>query len=84
MAMPGILQQLAKSSPMMGQIKQMMSMVRMARDPQAALSQMMMNNPNMKQAMEIIQKYGGDPMRAMNAVAEQYGVNPQEIMDMLK
>lgn len=84
MAMPGILQQLTKSSPMMGQIKQMMGMVRSAQNPQAMLNQIMMSNPNMKQVMEIVNRYGGDPNKAFQEVARQQGINPQEIMDMLR
>ena len=83
MAVPGILQQLAKNSPMMGQIKQMMSAVRMAQNPQAALSQLAANNPSMKRVMDIVNQYGGDANKAFLAVAEQNGINPQEIMNML-
>lgn len=84
MAMPGILQQLAKSNPMMGQIKQMMGTIQAAQNPQAMLNQMVMANPQMKQVMEIVNQYGGDANRAFQAVAQQRGVNPQEILDMLK
>ena len=84
MAMPGILQQLARSSPMMGQIKQMMGAVRMAQNPQAALNQMLMSNPQMKQVMDIVGQYGGDADKAFRSIAEQNGINPQEIMNMLR
>ena len=84
MAIPGILQQLAKNSPMMGNIKQMMGMVRAAQNPTAMINQLMMNNPNMKQAMDIINQYGGDANRALMEIALQNGINPQEIMDMMK
>ena len=83
MAMPGILQQLAKSSPAMGQIKQMMTAVKSAQNPEAMMKQLMMNNPNMKWVMEIVNQYGGDANKAFYAVAEQHGINPQEIMNML-
>ena len=82
--MPGILQQLTKTSPMMGQIKQMLNMVRGAQNPQAMLNQIMMSNPRMKQVMEIVNQYGGDPDKAFQAVAQQNGINPQEIMNMLR
>ena len=45
---------------------------------------LMMNNPQMKQVMEIVNQHGGDPMKAFRATAEQYGVDPNEIMNMLK
>ena len=84
MAMPGILQQLAKSSPMMGQIKQMIGMIKSAQNPNALLTQMMQSNPQVKQVMDIVQQYGGDANKAFYAIAEQKGINPQEILDMLK
>ena len=43
-----------------------------------------MSNPQMKQVMDIVQKHGGDPMRAFRAEAEARGVDPDEIMGMLK
>ena len=84
MAMPGILQQLAKSSPMMGQIKQMMSLIGGAQDPMGMLSRMMGQNPQLKQAMDAINSAGGDPRRAFYELAQQKGVDPQEILDMMK
>jgi len=82
--MPGILQQLAKANPMMSQIKQMMGMVRSSQNPTAMLNQMAMNNPKLKQVMDLVNQYGGDANKAFMATAEQMGINPQEIIDMFK
>ena len=82
MAIPSILLQLAKNSPRMQQIKQMINTVKMAQNPQAALNQMMMNNPQMKQVMDVINQYGGDPNKALNSLAEQYGISTQDIMNL--
>ena len=68
----------------MGPIKQMMNMVRSAANPQAMLNQMIMNNPQLKQVMDIVQKHGGDPMTAFRAEAQERGVDPDEIMGMLR
>lgn len=84
MAIPGILQQLAKSNPMMEKVKQMMSMVKASQNPQAMLNQLMMSNPNLKQAMDIIQESGGSPATAFYSMADKLGVDPQEIIDMMK
>ena len=84
MALPGILQQLAKSNPMTARIKQMMGMVSGSQNPSAMLNQLAMNNPNLKQVMDFINQNGGDPQKAFYALAEQNGVNPQEILDILK
>lgn len=83
MAIPKVLQQLAKSNPMMERVKQMMQTVKTAQNPNAVLNQMVMSNPQLKQVMDIVQQYGGDPQKAFYALAEQRGVNPQEILDML-
>ena len=71
-------------NPAMGQIKQMISMVRSAQNQKAMINQLMMTNPQMKQVMEIVQKHGGDPMAAFRAEAEARGVDPDEILNMLK
>lgn len=84
MAMPGILQQIAKASPMMQKVKQMMGIVNGSQNPQALLNQMMTNNPQLKQVMDYVQQSGGDPKTAFYSMADKMGVNPQDILDMLK
>ena len=86
MGFPAILQQLNRNGimQMIQPVKQMMNTVRMAQNPQAALNQLVMSNPQMKQVMEIINRHGGDPMRAFRAEAEARGINPQEILDMMR
>ena len=65
-------------------IKQMMQTVRTAANPQAALNMMAMNNPQLKYVMEIVNRHGGDPMAAFKAVAKENGMDPDEILGMLK
>lgn len=84
MAIPSVLLQLAKSSPMMGQIKQMMNTVRMAQNPQATLNSMMMNNPNYRQAMQMINQYGGDVNKALNAKMSEMGITEHDLMELMK
>ena len=81
---PQILQQLNGGLRIPPQIRQMIGMLRSSGNPQAMLMQMMQNNPNVKQAMEIVQQYGGDAEKAFYALAKQKGINPQEILDLLK
>jgi len=81
---PQILQQLNGGLKIPPQIRQMIGMIKTSGNPQAMLMQMMQNNPNIKQAMEIVQQYGGDAEKAFYALAEQKGINPQEILDLLK
>ena len=86
MAIPAILQQLGRNNMIQtaGKIKQMMNMVRSAQDPQAALNMMAMNNPQLKQVMDIVQQYGGDSMAAFKALAKENDMDPDEILNMLK
>ena len=62
----------------------MMGMVNGAQNPQLLINQMMMNNPQLKQVMDIVNKSGGDPKKAFYTLAEQKGVDPNEILNMLK
>ena len=84
MALPQILQQLGGGLRIPPQIRQMISMVKASGNPQAMLNQIMQANPNMKQAMEIVQQYGGDANKAFYALAEQKGIDPNEILNLLK
>ena len=84
--MPVILQQLGRGQMVQtaAKIKQMMGMVKSAANPQQALNMLAMNNPQMKQVMDIVEQYGGDSMKAFRAVAEECGMDPEQILGMLK
>ena len=86
MAIPAILQQLGRNNmlQMLQPVRQMMNTVRAAQNPQAVLSQLAMSNPQMKQVMDIVQKHGGDPMAAFRSEAQARGVDPDEILNMLR
>ena len=59
-------------------------MLRTAQNPQAMLNQMVMNNPKLKEVMDLVNQYGGDPNKALEEVSKQYGVTSQDIYDLLK
>lgn len=42
------------------------------------------NAPQYKQAMEIVRQNDGDAQKAFYALAKQYGIDPQEILKMIK
>ena len=69
--------------PGLNQIKQTMGMIKAAKDPQAALMSMMENHPQMKQVKSIVDQYGGNPMQAFRAMAEENGLDPDEILSMI-
>ena len=68
----------------LNQIRNMMNTVKNAGNPQAMLMNMAQNNPRIKQAMDVINKSGGDPQKAFYALAEQKGVNPEDILSQLR
>ena len=61
-----------------------MQMLRSAGNPQIMLQTMAQNNPQLKQVMDLVQRHGGDAMAAFQAEAQARGVDPNEIMDMLR
>ena len=68
----------------MGQIKNMMNMVKAAQNPQAMMQMMAQQNPKMQQAMNFIQQNGGNAKSAFYKLAEQQGINPDDVLNMLK
>ena len=76
--------QLAKANPMMQNVRQMMGMLNASQNPMAMMNSMVQGNPNLKQVMDFINQSGGDPKKAFYALAEQKGIDPQEILNMLK
>ena len=86
MGIPAILQQLGRNNmaQLAQPVRQMMSMVRTAQNPQEALNMLATRYPELKQVMDIVQKHGGDPMVALRKEAEAAGISPEEIMGMLK
>ena len=78
---PQILQQLGGAqNPMMAMIKQARAAVSCMQNPQAAISQIVQQNPIVNQ---VIKKYGSVD-GAINALCEQKGINPKEFLDALK
>ena len=73
-----------QTNPQIAQVKQMLNTVRSAGNPQAMLNQLIQNNPQMRQVMDIVNQNGGDPKKAFYAMAQQKGVNPDDILSMLK
>ena len=71
-------------SSRLGPIKQMMGMVQAAQNPALALQQMAGNNPQLQQAMQLVQQSGGDARAAFNKLCQERGIDPQQILGMLK
>ena len=66
--------------PHLGQLRQMIGMIKNAGNPQALMQQMMQqNNPAMSQAMQYIKDNGGDPKAACEKLASEKGINLQDL-----
>ena len=66
---------------MLSQAKQMMQAIKSSGNPQALINQMASQNPQINQ---IIQQYGGNPKTAFYKYAEANGVNPDDILQMMR
>lgn len=64
-------------------IRQYMNVLKASRNPQAALEGMMANNPQLQQVKQIVDRKGGDPMKAFRDMAEENGLDPDEILSMI-
>ena len=62
------------------QIKQMIKFVHMSQNPQAALSQLMQNNPQLQQVMQFVRMAGQDPTTMLNTIAAQNGTSVEELI----
>ena len=86
MQTPAILQMLSGQStplsqmPQIGQLRQMIGMIRNAGDPQAFLTQMMQQrNPQLMQAIDYVKQHGGDPKAACESLAKEKGISLHDL-----
>lgn len=70
-------------SSRLGPIRQMMGAVRAAQNPTLALQQMAGQNPQLQQALQLVQQSGGNPQAAFEKLARERGIDPQQILSML-
>ena len=61
-----------------------MNLLKSSRNPQLFMQNMMNQNPQMKQAIDLVNQNGGDPKTAFYNLAKKQGVNPDEVLAMLK
>ena len=79
-----MLQMLNKTNPVMSQLQPLFNMVKASRNPQAMLSQIAQTNPQLRQTLDFVNRSGGDPKSAFYKMAEEKGVNPEDILSMLR
>lgn len=66
------------------QIKNMMNTLKGINNPSAMLNQYASSNPQLKQAINLVNNSGGDPKKCFYQLAEQMGVNPNDVLSALK
>lgn len=66
------------------QVKNMVGLLRNASNPDALLQMMIQQNPQMQKAVDYIKSNGGDPKAAFEKLASENGIDPNQIMQMLK
>ena len=84
MALPQILQQLGGRLTIPPQVRQLITTIKTAKNPQLLLNQLMQTNPMMQQVMGILNQYGGDANKALNDITNQCGITQQELSDLIK
>ena len=91
MALPAILQMLqgattphtAAQSPI-GKLRQMIGVLKSARDPQALLRQLAeQRSPQLAQAMDLIKESGGDAKAAFTKLAKEQGLDLNDLWSLL-
>ena len=86
MALPQILQMLSgqntplSQTPLLGQLRQMVSMIKSAGNPQALMQQLMQQrSPQLAQALDYVKQHGGDARAACEALAKEKGINLHDL-----
>lgn len=82
-------QQMMKSQSLslpnnMKQIQQMANMFKNAKNPQQLIMNMVNQNPQMKQVLEMLQNSNKSPKDLFYEMAQQKGVDPNQILSMLQ
>lgn len=65
-------------------IKNMMQMIKSSGNPQMMFQQMLSQNEQIQQVMQYINNNGGNAEKAFYKLAAEKGINPNEILQMLK
>lgn len=66
------------------QIKQMMNLFKGANNPQQLLMNLAKQNPQIQNVMNLVQNSGKSPKDLFYQMAQQKGVNPDDILNALK
>ena len=65
-------------------IRQLYNLVRNSNNPTLMLQNLAESNPQVKSTLDLVKQYGGNPQAAFFALAKQKGIDPNQILDILK
>ena len=65
-------------------VKNLINMAKSSRNPQAMLQQLISQNPQVQNVMQYVKDSGGDPKTAFYKMAEEKGVDPNEVLKMFQ
>lgn len=65
-------------------LQQTVNMMKTMRNPQAMLNQLSQSNPQVKELMTMLQTSGKSPKDMFYQVAQEKGVDPEEVLNMLR
>ena len=65
-------------------IKNLMSAVQMSTDPNAALANIINQNPNLRNLVMLAKSNGADLQQVFYTLAQQKGVNPNDVINALR
>ena len=72
------------TNPQIQNVKKIVNTIKMAKNPQATINNMIANNPQMQQAINYVNNNGGNPKAAFEKLAKERGFDPNQIINMLK
>ena len=76
---------IGNQSPLLNNnVQQMATMFKTMRNPQAMLAQLSQTNPQVKELMTMMQSSGKSPKDMFYQMAQEKGVDPEEILKMLR
>lgn len=80
-----IIQQMNRTALNQNPVVNMFRMVRSSRNPAQMLQNMAMQNPQIQQALNIVNtQYGGNMQNAFYDMAKKRGVDPQSVLGMFR
>lgn len=66
------------------QFKLLLNQAQMAQNPQLFLNQLLLSNPQVREALDYIKNNGGDGQTAFYNYAKEAGIDPQMVLNLMK